>query len=144
VYIVGIGLVIVLVAGFLLYRLARGSMAGDADLTVATPGRSPRAAEELARARGLAQAGRARQALHHHYRAVLLRLDERDHLLLDSALTNRELLPRLADRPELAAPFGELVVRFDRLWYGQADCSPEEYAAFAQLADRVWHGAEAA
>jgi hypothetical protein len=142
--IVGVGLVIVVAAAFLLVRLARGSVAGDAELAATSAGRSPRAAEELARAHELAQAGLARQALHHHYRAVLLRLDERDHLLLDGALTNRELLPRLTPRPELAAPFGELVVRFDRLWYGQADCSSEEYAAFAQVADRVWQGAGAA
>jgi hypothetical protein len=43
--------------------------------------------------------------------------------------------------PALAGPFAELVARFDRLWYGQTDCSADEYAAFAQLGDRVWHAA---
>jgi hypothetical protein len=141
--VVGVGLVILLIAGIALYRLARGSVADDAGLSVPGVVRAPRAAEELARAHGLAQAGQARLALHHHYRAVLLRLDERDRLHLDSTLTNRELLPRLTAPPEVAGPFAELVVRFDRLWYGQHDCSPEEYAAFARLADRVWQGAGA-
>src|SRR5690606_15535276 len=118
-----------------LFRLARGSVADDADLSVPGVTRAPRAADELARAYALAQAGRSRQALHHHYRAVLLRLDERNNLPFDDALTNRELLPRLTAPPEVAAPFAELVARFDRLWYGQPDCSAEEYAAFARLAD---------
>jgi hypothetical protein len=139
---VGLGVVIVLAAALLLYRLAGGTVTGDAALAGASLVGLPRAADELARARELAQAGQSRRALHHHYRAVLLRLDERDHLSLDGALTNRELLPRLTAAPELADPFEALVSRFDRLWYGQTNCSPEEYAAFAQLAERVWHAAE--
>jgi hypothetical protein len=142
--VVGVGLVILLVAAIVLYRLARGSVVGDAGLSVPGVARAPRAAEELARAHELAQAGQARQALHHHYRAVLLRLDERDRLHYDDALTNRELLPRLTAPPEVAGPFAELVARFDRLWYGQPDCSAEEYAGFARLADRVWQGTGAA
>ena len=81
-------------------------------------------------------------AVHHQYLAVLLRLDERDHLPFNGALTNRELVPRLGTSPELAAVFGDLVATFDRLWYGQATCTLEEYAAFAQLAERVWTAAE--
>jgi len=138
-----IGLVIVGGAALLLYRLAGGAVADDTALATTHAGGRPRAAEELARARELARAGLARRAVHHHYRAVLLRLDERDRLSLDAALTNRELLPRLTAAPELTGPFAELVARFDRLWYGQTDCSPDEYAAFARLADRVWQGAGA-
>ncbi len=74
---------------------------------------------------------------------MLLRLDERDHLPFDGTLTNRELLPRIGARPELAGAFGELVTTFDRLWYGQPACSLEEYAAFARLARPVWAAAEA-
>ncbi|MFN8635978.1 MAG: DUF4129 domain-containing protein [Chloroflexota bacterium] len=141
--VVGVSLVVVLGAAFLLRRLMRGAVAEDATLGGFLGAvRSPRAAEELARAGEAAQVGDARRALHHHYRAVLLRLDEREHLSLDSALTNRELLPRLAAAPALAEPFGALVARFDRLWYGQTDCSAEEYAGFAALADRVWQAAE--
>jgi hypothetical protein len=135
-----LGLGIVGGAALLLYRLAGGAVADDAPLATVGAGGRPRAAEELARARELARAGLARRAVHHHYRAILLRLDERDYLALDAALTNRELLPRLAATPTLAGPFAELVARFDQLWYGQTDCSPVEYAAFARLADRVWQG----
>jgi hypothetical protein len=139
--VVALGLLLLIGAALMLVRLLRGSLAGDAALAdVATAG-PPRAAEELARARALAQAGDARGAVHYLSRAILLRLDERDHLPYDGSLTNRELLPRLTAEPALAGPFAELVARFDRLWYGQADCSAEEYAAFARLGDRVWEAA---
>lgn len=137
-----LGMLIVLGTGVVLYRLSRGNISENAALAIASILRPPRAVDELARAREAAEAGQLRQAMHHHYRAVLLRLDERDYLSLDHALTNRELLPRLTDAPELADAFSELVSRFDRLWYGQTDCSPEEYAELAQLADRIWQGAE--
>jgi hypothetical protein len=139
--IVAIGVVVLGGVALTLRQLMRGTLAEDdalADVAMAGP---PRAADELARARALAQDGDARRAVHHLYRAVLLRLDERDHLPFDGALTNRELLPRLTAEPALADPFAELVARFDRLWYGQNDCTAEEYQAFAQLGDRVWQAA---
>ena len=140
---IGLSVVILLGAAILFQRLTRGAVVDEAALATRSATRPPRAVEELARAHELAQAGQTRRAVHHHYRAVLLRLDERDHLLLDDALTNRELLPRLTAPPGLADPFSALVARFDRLWYGQTDCSPDEYAAFARLADQVWQGAGA-
>ena len=139
--IVGVAVVVLIVVALTLRRLMRGTMAGEDALTEANAAGPPRAADELARARALAQAGDPRRAIHHLYRAVLLRLDERDHLPFDGTLTNRELLPRVSSEPALAGPFAELVARFDRLWYGQAACSAEEYAAFAQLGERVWQAA---
>jgi uncharacterized protein YggT (Ycf19 family) len=138
---IAISLVIVIGGLILLRRLSRGSMAGNSTLVdFAETGRL-RAADELARARQHAESGDPRQAIHHTYLAVLLRLDEREHLTFDGALTNRELLPRLTAAPELAEPFAALVTAFDRLWYGQQTCSPEEYAAFRELADHVWKAA---
>lgn len=139
--VIGVGLVVLIGVGLMLRGLMRGTMAGDDALTELSPGGPPRAADELARARALAQVGDARRAIHHLYRAILLRLDERDHLPFDGTLTNRELLPRLHADPALADPFAELVARFDLLWYGQADCSAEEYAAFSELGERVWQAA---
>jgi hypothetical protein len=141
--IVGVALVMLIGVALTLRRLMRGSLTGDAALAAAAVVGRPRAADELTRARALAQAGETRQAVHYLYRAMLLRLDERDHLPFDGTLTNRELLPRLTAAPELANPFAELVARFDRLWYGQTDCSADEYATFAALADRVWQAAGA-
>lgn len=139
--VVGVGFLILIGVVLALSGLLRGTLAGDAALTDVGTSGPPRAADELAHARALAQAGDARRAVHHLYRAVLLRLDERDHLPFDGSLTNRELLPRLTAEPTLAGPFAELVARFDRLWYGQTDCTAEEYRAFAQLGDRVWEAA---
>jgi hypothetical protein len=139
-----VGLVIVLGAGIMLWRLSSATVSENAALALASILRPPRAADELARAREAAEAGQPRRAIHHHYRAVLLRLDEQDRLSLDHALTNRELVPRLTGTQDLAGPFSELVTRFDRLWYGQTDCSSDEYAEFARLADRIWQGAGAA
>lgn len=139
--VIAVGLAVLIGVGLMLRGLMRGTMAGDDALTELRPGGPPRAADELARARALAQAGDTRRTIHHLYRAVLLRLDERDHLPFDGTLTNRELVPRLGADAALADPFAELVARFDRLWYGQADCSAEEYAAFAELGERVWQAA---
>ena len=139
--VIGVGVVVLIGVAVMLRRLMRGTLADDE--AVSEVGRSgpPRAGDELARARALAGAGDVRRAVHHLYRAILLRLDERDHLPFDGTLTNRELVPRLTTDPALADPFAELVARFDRLWYGQADCSAEEYAAFAALGERVWQAA---
>ena len=136
-------LAVVIVVAVGIRRLLRGALVGDVEIGGERAGRAPRALDELARAQTLAASGDARGAVHHHYLAVLLRLDERDHLPFDGTLTNRELLPRIGARPELAGAFGELVASFDRLWYGQPACSLEEYAAFARLAQRVWAAAEA-
>jgi hypothetical protein len=138
-----VSLAIVVGAAVVVRRAVRGSLAGDAVLGTSRPGGPPRAADERAAARAFAAAGDARRAVHHQYLAVLLRLDERDHLPFDGALTNRELVPRLDAAPELTEPFVGLVSAFDRLWYGQASCSATEYEAFARLADRVWTAAEA-
>ena len=128
---VGLGLVIVL-------RLSRGTLAAQVRLAATSSAGPPRAEAELARAERLAAAGDLRGAVHHRYLAVLRRLDERDLLRFDQALTNRELLPRAATRPTMQVALVPLVEQFDRLWYGQSSCSPAEYATFVQLANRAW------
>jgi len=137
-----LGLAVVLVAVLGVRRFLHGALVGDAKIDGERASRVRRAVDELAGARALAQIGDARRAVHHHYLAVLLRLDERDHLPFDGTLTNRELVPRLGASPELAEAFAALVASFDQLWYGQASCTLDEYAAFARLADRAWAAAE--
>jgi hypothetical protein len=136
-----VGLVVLTIVALTTLRLMRGSLAGGAEIADLVPAGRPHAADERAQAQAYALAGDPRRAVHHQYRAVLLRLDERDHLPYDGTLTNRELLPRLTTAPALAEPFAALVERFDRLWYGQTACTAEEYAAFAQLGERVWQAA---
>jgi hypothetical protein len=135
-----LAIVVVVIAVILVARLARGTMATEAELREAMASEDGRAEAELARAQALAMAGDLRAALHHRYLAVLRRLDERGLLPYDRSLTNRELVPRAAS-PSLGAALASLVGEFDRLWYGQAACSPDEYAHFAGLADRAWQAA---
>ena len=138
---IAVSLVIVIGGIWLIFRLSHGSMASDGALAGFSETGRPRAADELARAREHAASGDPRRAIHHLYLAILLRLDERDHLAFDGALTNRELLPRLTAAPELSEPFAALVTEFDRRWYGQTACTADEYTAFRVLADRVWQAA---
>ena len=138
---IAVSLIIVLGGVVLIRRFSRGSVAGDGALADFAETGRPRAADELARSRDAATSGDPRQAIHYLYLAVLLRLDEREHLHFDGALTNRELLPRLTAASALADPFEALVSQFDRLWYGQKRCTTEEYEAFRQLAERVWQAA---
>jgi hypothetical protein len=140
---IAVSLVIVIGGLVLIRRLSRGSVASDGALADFAETGRPRAADELARARDAAASGDPRLAIHHLYLAILLRLDERDHLAFDGALTNRELLPRLTAAPALADPFEALVSEFDRRWYGQQACTAEEYEAFRQLAEQVWQAAGA-
>jgi hypothetical protein len=140
---ISVSLVVVVSGIWLIFRLSHGSVAGDGALAEFSETGRPRAADELARAREHAASGDPRQAIHHLYLAILLRLDERDHLTFDGALTNRELLPRLTAARELSEPFAALVTEFDRRWYGQTACTAEEYTAFRVLADRVWQAAGA-
>lgn len=138
---IGVSAVIVIAGLVLIRRLSRGSVAGDGALADFSETGRPRAADELGRSRDAAAGGDPRQAIHHLYLAILLRLDEREHLAFDGALTNRELLPRLTAAPALAEPFEALVSQFDRLWYGQQTCTVAEYEAFHTLADTVWQAA---
>ena len=136
-----IGLAVTVAAGLVVRRLLRGTLATEAALAGTAPARPVRADEELARARALAETDDLRAAVHYHYLAVLRRLDERELLRFDRALTNRELLPRVPADAAVSTSLAPLVARFDRLWYGQSTCSREEYEEFARLADRVWEAA---
>ena len=138
-----VALAVVVGAGVVVLRLSRGGLAPEAALAAAGPAGPPRAAAELARALELARAGEPRAALHHHYLALLRRLDERGYLTFDGSLTNAELLPRVATAPHVAAALAPAVETFDTLWYGQSTCSADEYARFASLAERVWAVGEA-
>jgi hypothetical protein len=136
-----VALLVVVGATLLFVRLARGTLAAEAELENARPSGPPTADAERARAAAFAAAGDLRGALHHQYLAALRRLDERELLSYDGSLTNRELLPRARSRSGIAVPLDLLVETFDRLWYGQSACSAEEYRQFVELAERVWRAA---
>jgi hypothetical protein len=138
---IGLALLVCGIALFVFVRAARGALASEAELRGAAPIGPPTADAELALARRHAEAGDLRRAVHHHYVAVLRRLDERGALRFDAALTNREHLGRAGSTPGVVEALEPLVAAFDRLWYGQTACSASEYQEFRALAERAWQGA---
>ncbi len=68
------------------------------------------------------------------YLAALLRLDERDLLRYDRAMTNREYLEQTRDNPVLRARLAPVVDTFDRVWYGHV---PLDATAFADYRAQV-------
>lgn len=136
-----VALVVAGLAGVAFWRLAGGTLAAEAELETAGGSALPTAEHELTLAGAAARDGRWRQAIHHRYLAVLRRLDERGLLRFDGSLTNLEYLDRASDSPGLSGALTPLVRAFDRLWYGQVECSARDYDAFGALADRAWRTA---
>jgi hypothetical protein len=133
-----LAVLIAITAAVVFTRLIRGTVAAEGAVGAAVAGREPTAGEDWDRALALARAGDLRGAVHHHYLAVLRRLDERGLLVFDRSLTNVEHLRRASSNPAVLEPLQPLVRAFDRLWYSQATCSPAEYVEFVSLAGRAW------
>jgi hypothetical protein len=138
---IGIAAIVAALAGFMVWRLAGGTIAAEGRLEGPRAATRMTAEAELALASAAAREQRWREAIHHRYLAVLRRLDERDLLRFDGSLTNVEYLDRTRDRPGLKDELGPLVGAFDRLWYGDSDCSGADYEAFGALAERALRAA---
>jgi hypothetical protein len=83
----------------------------------------------------LAAAGRHREALRGLCRGVLSLLHRAERIHWEPTRTNGEYLDQLRrTAPELLDLFAPLVDEFDRVWYGEQPCGPEEYAAARRLA----------
>jgi hypothetical protein len=83
----------------------------------------------------LAAAGQHREALRCLYRGVLSFLHRAECIHWEPTRTNGEYLDQLRRAaPELLGLFAPLVDRFDRVWYGEEPCGPEEYATARRLA----------
>lgn len=100
-------------------------------------------AEARAEAERLYAAGQYRAALRLLYLATLIRWEEAGRLRFDRSLTNREVVARvnLQGDAALLERLSPLVDRFDRVWYGGAPCTSDDYASFASLAQRAWEAA---
>lgn len=100
-----------------------------------------------AQARGEAErlfaAGEYRAALRLLYLATLIRWEEAGRLRFDRSLTNREVVARVTRQGDasLLEQLAPLVDRFDRVWYGGAPCTSDDYTSFASLAERAWEAA---
>lgn len=100
-------------------------------------------AHARAEAERLFAAGEYRAALRLLYLATLIRWEEAGRLRFDRSLTNREVVASvtLQGDASLLAQLSPLVDRFDRVWYGGAPCTSDDYTSFASLAQRAWEAA---
>lgn len=120
--------VLVGVLAFFLRNLRRNITAEE---SLVTPNKATLTAREaLARAHTFVAEGDYRAAMHLLYLAALLSLDERGALQYDPALTNREHVRALAQHPTLSTALAPIVETYDRVWYGFANVTPEEFAEF--------------
>lgn len=96
-------------------------------------------ADPLAHLRGAEAAlasGRTRDALHALYLYVIAALAAREVIRYDPALTDRELLARASAIPHADA-LRDLVVIYERSWFGLREPSPDEARRARELALRV-------
>lgn len=109
---------------------------------------SPEDAELLAlppdelrlRATRFASEGNFREALRHLYIALLLNLDARGVWRYDARRTNWEhihALEKNAAHNALVTPLADITHRFDRVRYGNADCTREDWDAFERDVTKV-------
>ncbi len=78
-----------------------------------------------------------RAAVRYLYLSSLLLLDERGAIHFSSALTNREHLAQVADRPRVRDLLHPIVETFDRVWYGLAPVDEAAYRQFRQRVDQL-------
>jgi hypothetical protein len=78
-----------------------------------------------------------RAAVRYLYLSSLLLLDERGVILFDPALTNREHLRQVIDRPEIGDLLRTIVNVFDRVWYGFAPVDEALYRQFRQRIEQL-------
>lgn len=92
------------------------------------------------RATRFASEGNFREALRHLYIALLLNLDARGVWRYDARRTNWEhihALEKSAAHNALVAPLADITHRFDRVRYGNADCTHEDWNTFERDVTQV-------
>ncbi len=129
-----IGSVLLIIIFIYIFRGTWGNLIAEAENGTHGDGETAPLTADAARqrARELSQAGDHRTAIRYLYLASLLLLEERGLLRYDRALTNRETLRSVANRPDLAAPLQEVVETFDRVWYGYQDVDEPTFEHYAE------------
>jgi Domain of unknown function (DUF4129) len=122
----------------LLYRRGlRAAIARQEEMAAPAGELPPTAADAIAAARARAADGEYRDACHYLLFSALLWVEERRGLRFDRAATNREHMRRVVaeagPRSELVVALEPVVLRFDRLWYGQSAVSRDDYDGLATL-----------
>ena len=82
------------------------------------------------KAQEFAAGGSVRQAVRYLYLSALLALDENGLLRYDRSQTNWEYLRSLSSHPELHANLREVILVFDRVWYGYQPIDEADYQVY--------------
>jgi hypothetical protein len=130
------GLLLLGVILYLLIGLRRG-MVAEAQAAQADPDAGIGSRGALERASALATAGDHRSGMRYLYLSALLWLDEHGALRYDRALTNREHLAQLNERPALRRRLAPVVDTFDRVWYGHATLDADAFAGFRAQVEQL-------
>src|SRR5262249_58259249 len=108
-----------------------------ADLAAPAGELPPTAGDAIAAAGACAADGEYRDACHYLRFSALLWVEERRGIRFDRAATNREHMRRVVaetgPRSKLVAALEPVVLRFDRLWYGQSTVTRDDYDGLATL-----------
>lgn len=132
---------LMLVAALLVYVL-RGVLADLAAEASLAPeeqeaGEPLTADTAFQRAQARSGEGDYRTAVRYLYLSTLLRLEERGLLRYERALTNREVLRRVAHDPNLATVLRDVVDVFDRVWYGYQPLDGPAYQRYASAVEAL-------
>jgi hypothetical protein len=80
----------------------------------------------------MARKGEYRLAIRRVYLALLYELEQRNKLRLHRAKTNLDYLSELKNEPYIYPPVSILTNSYERVWYGHAVATMEDYAGFIE------------
>ena len=97
--------------------------------------------EWLARAERAAEGGRWAEAVHARYHALTAGLADNDELSPDPSVTSgehrRAFTTATSDAPDRARRFGDVVERYEQIWFGQDAASPPDVEEAARADDHL-------
>jgi len=81
-----------------------------------------------------------RDAVRHHYIAVLVALDDKKTIQVDKSKTNAQLAWELSQvSPALSGTFVSVVDVFQQTWFGKKDVNEDQYHYFAANVEEILH-----
>jgi hypothetical protein len=135
-----IGLLVLIGLAIYFLRGVRRGVAQEARATPDDPDANLTARTALGQATSLARDGDYRTAVRYLYLSALLWLDERDQIVYDRALTNREYLEQLRANPALQARLAPVIETFDRVWYGHSQIDAQTFETYRRQIDALREG----
>ncbi len=132
--VVAMGLLLVLLAAHMIYSLAqavRGSRRADVD-DLQDHRRGPTADQLEQAALEAAERQDYLAAIRNYFRAALLRLAAAAPIKPRPGTTNRQLLKRYSNQPDLSVSLQWFVDTIDRKWYGAEPCDVQDWQACRQ------------